>query len=128
MTQQIAISATAGYQVDSLVDRASNRMLSCPFDIIDDILNQDDVVLYAKTQCYNRAYSKVLKSIGIKIQAIKAKRFNYYTIEYCNSQMEKIISMKEAGYNNSYVAVTILKDIMDSGKEDSVILFNKIEL
>lgn len=93
------------------LDRHSQSILGCPFDIADEVLDDKDMLRTFRLHVFNRVLSDSLLSVGLKLRFThldRNARQSIFTEEACEKVYDHIFQMKEDGYLNDYIALDIL--------------------
>ena len=112
------------------LDHHSHAILGCPFEIADDILNDDDVYRTFRLFVFNRVLSDALASVGLKLRFThldRNKRQTIFTEETCQKVYDHIFQEKAHGMLNDSIALGILMGNM-LGKLDCEIYLRDIRI
>ena len=112
------------------LDHHSHAILGCPFEIADDVLNDDDVYRTFRLFVFNRVLSDALASVGLKLRFThldRNKRQTIFTEETCEIVYDHIYTSKGEGLLNDFIALDLLTGNM-LGKLDCEIYLRDIRI
>lgn len=101
------------------------EIIGCPLDIIDEVLKEREIINHYELYIRNCVLSETLKSIGLKLrfpQLEESKRKTIFTKQACFEHYSWIVSMKNEGYLNDYIAIKFLTEFENSWKDADVYL------
>lgn len=107
------------------LDYESDKVLRCPFNISDEILQEPEIITSYRLYIYNRVLSNALRSVGLRLEfthLTRSQRKNVFTEEACTKVFAYIYDSKKDGVLNSFIAMNILVSNM-LGKLDCDIYF-----
>ena len=113
------------------VDYHSHAVLGCPFEIADDILNDEDVYRTFRLFVFNRVLSDALASVGLKLRFThldRNKRQTIFTEETCEKVYDHIYTSKREGLLNDFIALDLLLVSRLLGKLDCEIYLRGTEI
>ena len=113
------------------LDHHSHAILGCPFEIADDIINDDDVYRSFRLFVFNRVLSDALESVGLKLRFThldRNKRQTIFTEETCKIVVDYIYTSKREGLLNDFIALDLLLVSRLLGKLDCEIYLRGIRI
>ena len=113
------------------LDHHSHAILGCPFEIADDIINDDDVYRSFRLFVFNRVLSDALESVGLKLRfnhLDRNERQKIFTEETCEIVFDYIYTSKIEGLLNDFIALDLLLVSRLLGKLDCEIYLRGIRI
>lgn len=108
----------------------SEEVMGCPFDIIDEIIDDQVIVDHSRSYICNLVLSDMLKDIGLRLRFTHlsdSERKTLFTNECCEKVVNYIASCQAERFYNDRIAIDILSNDM-LGKLDCKVYFKGVEL
>lgn len=95
--------------VKSYLHDACEELYGCPLFMLDEVFDDQEHIKYFELKVYNKAYSKMLSVVGLKLVFDHLKlyqRHTVFTVQHCEASMVYIANRLCEGMLKDYIALS----------------------